>query len=137
MIKALKVTMITYAALGILFGLAFIFVPRQLGAMFGHEAGPASVASLAAALGVSFVAACVFLIIAARDPLKHILWVKYAIVFAILMLAAELSSVIKGNVTLGQAGTTLIIHTIIAAALLAFYPWRTARSGAQAPSYKP
>ena len=129
MIKALKVTMIVYAAVGILFGLAYIFIPRQLGAMFGHEAGPAFVAALAAALGVSFVSACVFLIIAARDPLKHILWVKFAIVFAILMLAAELSSIIKGNVTLGQAGTTLIIHTIIAAALLAFYPWHTARSG--------
>ena len=130
MIKALKVTMILYAAIGILFGLAYIFVPCQLGAMFGHEAGTASVAALAAALGVSFASACIFLIIAARDPLKHILWVKYAIVFAILMLAAELYSVIMGYLTLGQAGTAIIIHAIIAAALLAFYPWRAARSGA-------
>ena len=31
MIKALKVTMIVYALIGILFGLAYIFVPCQLG----------------------------------------------------------------------------------------------------------
>ena len=130
MIKPLKVTMIVYAVIGILFGLAWIFVPRQLTAIFGQEAVPALAAALAAQLGVSFISAGIFLIIAARDPLKHILWVKYAIVVAILMLAAELYSVIMGHITLGQAGTTIIIHAIFAAALLAFYPWRAARSGA-------
>jgi len=129
MIKALKVTMILYAVIGILLGLAYIFVPRQLGAMFGHELGPASVLSLAAAFGVSLVAACIFLIIAARDPIKHILWVKYAIVFAILMVAAELYSFILGHITLGHALTPIILHAVFAAALLAFYPWRAARSG--------
>ena len=129
MIKPLKVTMIVYAVIGILFGLAYIFVPRQLAAMFGHEAMPALAAALAAALGASFVSACIFLIIAARDPLKHILWVKYAIVFAILMLAAELYSLILGYSDLSQAGTGIIIHAVFAAALVAFYPWRTAQSG--------
>ncbi len=129
MIKPLKVTMIVYAVIGIVFGLAYIFVPRQLAAMFGHEAVSALAATLAALLGVSFVSACIFLIIAARDPIKHILWVKFAIVFAILNSAAELYSVIMGYNTLGQAATGIIIHAIIAAALLAFYPWRAARSG--------
>lgn len=130
MIKPLKVTMIVYAVIGIVFGLGYIFVPRQLAAMFGHEAVPALAATLAAALGASFVSACIFLIIAARDPLKHILWVKYVIVFAILMLAAESYSVILGHITLGQALTAIIIHAVFAAAFLAFYPWRAARSGA-------
>ncbi len=129
MIKPLKVTMIVYGVIGILFGLAYIFVPRQLAAMFGHESLPVLAAALAVVLGASFVAPCIFLIIAARDPLKHILWVKFAIVFAILMLAAEIYSVIMGYNTLGQAGAGIIIHAIIAAALLAFYPWRAARSG--------
>ena len=129
MIKPLKATMILYAVIGILFGLAYIFVPRQLAAMFGHDTLPTLAGALTAALGVSFVSACIFLIIAARDPIKHILWVKYAIVFAILMLAAELYSVILGHITLGQALTAIIIHAVFAAALLAFYPWRAARSG--------
>ncbi len=127
MIKALKVTMILYAAIGILFGLAYIFVPRQLGAMFGHEV--ALVSDLAAPFGVCLVAVGIFLIIAARDPIKHILWVKYAIVFAILSLAAELYSFILGHITLGQALTAIIMHAVFAAAFLAFYPWRAARSG--------
>ncbi|MFC1961635.1 hypothetical protein ACFLWN_01105 [Chloroflexota bacterium] len=136
MIKPLKVTMIVYAVIGIVLGLAFFFVPHQLSAMLGHEAGagPASAPALAAELGVGFVAAGIFLIIAARDPLKHILWVKYAIVFAILLLAALLYSLILGYFNLSQAGTGLIIHAVFAIALLVFYPWRAARSGEKAPS---
>ena len=129
MIKALKVTMIVYAAIGILFGLAFVFVPRQLGTMFGYEQGPAYVPALMASLGVSFIAACIFLLIAARDPVKHILWVKYAIVFAILMLAATLYSFILGYSNFSQSIMDIIIHAVFAAAFLAFYPWRAARSG--------
>ena len=127
MIKPLKVTMIVYAVIGILIGLAFIFVPRRLFTMFGHEAWPASVAALGAELGVSFVAACIFLIIAARDPLKHILWVKYAIVFAVLMFAAGLYSLILGYTDFSQAAMGIIIQAVFAAALLAFYPWRAVK----------
>jgi hypothetical protein len=129
MVKALKVTMIVYAVIGFLFGLAFIFVPRQLSAMLGHEAGagPVSAPAMAVELGVSFIAACIFLIIAAGNPLKHILWVKYAIVFAILMLAGSLYSLILGHLDFSQAGIGLIIHAVFAAALLTFYPWRSVR----------
>jgi hypothetical protein len=129
MIKALRLTMILYAAVGILFGLAFIFAPRQLGTMLGHQEGPAYVAALSAEIGVCFISSCIFLIIAARDPLKHILWVKYAIVFAILMLAAGLSSLIRGYINFNQDGLGIIIHAVFTVALLAFYPWRQARSG--------
>ena len=129
MIKALKVTMILYAAIGILFGLAWIFVPRQLGAMFGHEVDLAVKAELATLFGVSLVALGIFLIIAARDLIKHILWVKYAIVFAILSLAAYLYLLILGYIALEEALTAIIIHAVFAAGLLAFYPRRAARSG--------
>ena len=130
MIKALKITMIVYAVIGILVGLAFVFVPRQFGTMFGYGEGPAYVASLCGALGVSLISACIFLIIAARDPLKHILWVKYAIVFAILMFAVHVYSLILGYVNFNQAATDIIVHAIFAIALLAFYPWRKAQSSA-------
>ena len=127
MIRSLRVTMIVYAVIGILFGLAYILIPHQLADMFGYEEGPAHVAAFAVALGISFVAACYFIIIAARDPIKHILWVKYAIVFAILMFTAELYSFIKGYLTLGQAGMGIIMHAVFAVALLIFYPWRAAK----------
>jgi hypothetical protein len=96
--------------------------------MFGSEGGLALAVALAAVFGVHMVAVGIFLIIAARDPINHILWVKYVIVLAILSLAAQLYSLILGHITLGSALTPIIIHAVFAAALLAFYPWRAARS---------
>ena len=129
MLKALKVTMIVYGALGILFGLAYIFIPLELGDMFGYEQGPEYVAAFLAVLGVSFIAPCVFLIAAARDPLRHIYWVKFAILFAILMAVIELYSFIRGYLDFSQAGMGIILHAVFAVAFLVLYPWRAARSG--------
>jgi hypothetical protein len=123
MIKALKLTMALYAVSGILLGLAFIAIPRQLGTILGYESGPTFIAALTAMLGASFVSACIFLLIAARDPIKHLLWVKYAILFAILSLFAPLYSVLLGNITIVQALVPIITHTVFGIALLTFYPW--------------
>jgi len=129
MLKALKVTMIVYGALGILFGLAYIFAPYELGNMFGYAEGPEYVSAFLASLGVCIIAPCVFLIAAARDPLRHILWVKFAILWAILLAVIELYSFIRGYLDFGQAGMGIILHAVFAAAFLVFYPWRAARGG--------
>jgi len=128
MIRALKVTLIVYGVLGILFGLAFIFIPRELGDMFGYAEGPEYVASFLASLGVCLIAPSVFLVAAARDPLRHIYWVKFAILWAILLAVIDLYSVIQGYIDFGQAVTGIILQAIFAAAFLIFYPWRAARS---------
>ena len=127
MIKPLKVIMIIYAISGILLGLAFIIVPSIIGAMLGYDSGPTYIAALTAMLGASFISACIFLLIAAKNPIKHILWVKYAIVFAILSLVAPLYSFLLDHITIIQALAPLITHTVFAIALLVFYPWRTER----------
>ena len=119
--------MIVYAVAGIVYGLAYIFASSQLSAMLGHEVGP-SVNALLVYLGASFLPVCIFLMIATRDPLKNILWVKCAILFAILMLAAHIYSFILGYINFSQAIMDIIIHAVFAAALLAFYPWRVVRS---------
>jgi len=130
MIKPLKATMVVYAIAGIVYGLAYIFVPRQLSAMLGHEAGP-SVNALLVYLGASFLPVCLFLIIAVRDTLKNILWVKCAILFTILMLAAHLYALILGYMDFSQVGMIIgiAVHAVFAVAFLAFYPWHAVRSG--------
>ncbi len=128
MIKALKVTMIVWGIIGILFGLAYLFIPNQYGDMFGFEKLPGYVLGLLAALGGCFIAGSVFVIAAARDPLRNISWVKFAILFSLLGLVMGLYSVIRGYVDFAQAGTGIILYAIFAAAFLAFYPWRRASS---------
>ncbi len=130
MIKALKVTMIVWGIIGILYGLAYVFIPNQYGDMFGFEKTPEYVLGLIASLGGCFIAVAVFIIAAARDPLRNISWVKFAILFSVLNLVTESYSVIRGYVDFAQAGMGIILYAIFAAAFLVFYPWRRA-SGSQ------
>jgi hypothetical protein len=126
MLKALKVTMYVIGVVGALFGLAFIFASKPLGEMMGFETSGASgyLQYFTTSLGGLFVVGSVFIIIAARDPLRHILWVKYAIAWSLVGLALDLYSAILGYVTFSEAMGGIIIGAVFAAALLIFYPWR-------------
>ena len=128
MIKALKVTMIVYAAIGILFGLAYIFVPQQLGQMMGYEQGPPYIMYMMAGLGACIIAPSVFLIAAARDPIRHIYWVKFAILWSALVMIIALYSTIRGYVGFDKTGMEIIMKAIFLVAFLVFYPWRAARN---------
>ena len=129
MLKALKVTMIVWAVLHIILGLAFIFIPRELGEMFGYVTeGPEYILSFLASLGVGMIAPSVFLIAAARDPLRYISWVKFAILWAILIAVIDTYSFIQGFVSFNQAGMGIIIDAVFAVAFLVFYPYRAAHS---------
>ncbi len=129
MLKALKVTMYVWGVVGILFGLAFILIPEQLGEMMGYQPGPDYVHYMLASLGGVFIAGSVFIIIAARDPLKYINWVKFAILSSLLGLVLGLYSIVMGYVNFTQAGTGVIIDAVFAAALFAFYPYKAAKEG--------
>ena len=130
MIKALRVVMIVWAIIVILYGLAFIFVPEQLGAMSGFEKGPAYVGYLSALLGVSWIVPAVFVIIAARDPLRNIMWVKFVTIWQVLSFAIDVYSLLRGFIDLSQGGVGLIIDAVFAVLFLIFYPWRAKPSSA-------
>ena len=123
MIRGLKIVMIIFGAVSVLSGLAHIFIPDQLIA----EACSAALLAMAM-VGVSFVAGGVYLIIAGtRDIIRHIYWVQFAILWAILSVAGGLYSVMRGYVTFEQSMMPIIIDAVFAVALLALYPWRAAK----------
>lgn len=124
MIRGLRTTMIAYGILGIMTGLAFIFIPRQLGDILGFAKGPDFLSVLCAMLGVSFISSSAFLIAAGKDPLRHISWARFAIVLALLMIAVLLSSFFRGLIDIRQAAMVVPMHAVFAIALLIFYPWR-------------
>jgi hypothetical protein len=110
-------------------GLVYIFFPSQLLDIGGYEKGSGLVVYLLALLGICYIAGGVFVIFAAvRDLLKHIRWVQFAIVVAILTVVVVASSIGRGLVTFEQEGITLIINAVLAVALLTLYPWRAKSS---------
>ena len=127
MIKGLKVTMIVFGVVEICFGLGFLFFMPAMVAMLGFEQGPAYIQYMGALLGLTLIPISIFIIAAARDPLKHLNWVKFAIWWEVLGVLAGLYSVIMGYVNFSQAGMGTIWDAVVAAALLIFYPWRAAK----------
>ena len=124
MLKALKVLLIIWAATGILLGLAFLFVPEQLGAMQGYETGPAYIPYFLAMLGIGMIVPSVFIIVAmTRDLLKNILWVQMAIAWAILLVAVDVYAVMMGFVDFSQVMMPVIIDGAFFIAFMALYPW--------------
>ena len=132
MILGLKIALIVYGVLGILDGLALIIAPQLFASMWGFggigEMSDFGV-NIAAVCGTSFMAACVWIIAAARDPLRHILWVKFVIFWSILVVVVQLYSVAKGAIDFNQAVMGIIGGAILAVAFLILYPYRATRAG--------
>lgn len=124
MTKALKVTMIVYGIIGILYGLMSIFLLEQMAEWFNSPAPSDFEKYMGAALGLANIAAAVFLIIASRDPIKNISWVKFAIVWALFWIVGIVYALARGYVDFSQEGIALIIHIVFAALFLIFFPWK-------------
>ena len=127
MLKALKVILIVFGALSALSGLMHIFAPEMLKAMIGlgemPEACKPALLSMTM-VGVSFVAAGIFLIIAgSRDILRNILWVQFALLWSILAVAGAVYSVLMGYVTFSQVMMMVITDGVFFILLMVFYPW--------------
>ncbi len=128
MLKALSIVMIVFGAIGILFGLSDIIAPEQGAKLFGFGEAPDYVRWIAAMAGASYVAAGSWVIVAARNPIRHILWVKYLITKSLLFTVVTAYTLIRGYVSFSQVGALLILFAVFAVLFLVFYPWRVKES---------
>jgi hypothetical protein len=124
MLKALSIAMIVFGVIGILVGLTDIIAPDQSSKLFGFGEAPDWVNWLGAMAGASYVAAGVWVIVASRDPIRHILWVKFLVTKSWLFTLVTAYSLIRGYVSFSQVGALLILFAIFAVLFLVFYPWR-------------
>jgi hypothetical protein len=129
MIKGLRVALIVWAVVAIVMGVVYIFFPNQLLDMGDYGKGSGLELYLLALLGICYITGGAFAIFAAvRDLLKNIRWVQFAIVVAILTVVVTAASMGRGLVTFEAEGISLIVNAVLAAALLALYPWRAKSS---------
>jgi hypothetical protein len=129
MIRALKVVLIAFGVIEILLGLSLVIMPDQAASMAGISEVSGYLTYFMAQLGTCIIALSVFLIIAARDPLRHINWVKFAIVVCILGAVGGLYSIVRGAVDFSHAGMQIIMDAVFAVLFLALYPYRAAKGG--------
>ena len=122
--------------IAILAGLQYIIFPEQAAARAGFGQIADYVRWFNAFSGAIFIAAGSWVIVASRDPLRNIIWVKFEITKTLLVLAVNVYSIIQGYVTFSQVGPILILFVVFAVALLALYPWRAVRGTQQVPADK-
>ena len=137
MTKALKVVMIVYGIVHIFLGLFDIFAHDLVAKMFGFTQVPSYVNWMGEVIGALFTAIGFWVVVASRDPLRNINWVKLIITTASLVLVVGVHSVLVGYVQFSQVGASIVLAGIFVAALLACYPWRAARIVEKAPSKTP
>jgi hypothetical protein len=129
MSTALKVVLIVYGAVLLLMGLVGIILPEQISEMFGVEEVNDNIIYMAMAVSVFSLAVGIWILIAARDLLRNIIWVKFSITVAAFSAVLLAYSSIKGYVEFIQVLPAIILWIIFIVLFLVFYPWREARAG--------
>jgi hypothetical protein len=125
MVKTLKVLLIIYGVILILGGLGQIFAPEQMVVMFGVTGVSAFAKFCGAELGAIYVAAGVWLLFAATDPLRNINLVRFVITKAVLSIAVLVYANVVGWIDLSMAGMSMLAADAIMVVLfLVAYPWR-------------
>ena len=129
MLKGLKATMYVIGVVGVLFGLSYILIPQQLGEFMGFQTSGSAgyLPYFLASMGGLMIVGSAFILIAAGNPLRHVLWVKYAIAWSLVGLVLEIYSVIVEHVTFSEAMGSMIIYVVFALALFIFYPYKAVK----------
>jgi len=122
MIRMLKTAMTVYGLGNGVFGVLYLVAPNELASMQGAETTSAYLTSTKMTLGAGLSVAGAFILIAARDPVRRLLWVKFAIALAVLFSAVAWYSGLVLFDEIGQALTGVLIHGAFALLLLALYP---------------
>ena len=131
MTRSLKVMLFIYGVIVILMGLVDIFMPDLLMQMygFGEVAGIANY--FGEIISAIFMAIGVWTIVAARDPLRYIIWLKFVITMSLFAITFSVHSMLVGYVDFSQISTPIIFHGFFAVVFLVLYPWGATRTSEQ------
>ena len=130
----MKLTLLRYllmldAAVLFLLGALLIFVPRQVEVAFGFKDLPIAVSYLIGLWGCVFVTLGIGYVVAATQPLRHVVWVQVAIARGALECVLGFVYLARGVVTWQQAAFGIIAAALITIAYIVLYPRTEARAG--------
>lgn len=134
MIRALKVVLVIFGVVEIIMGLVMVIFPDYAASMIKTSNPIGDLKYTMASLGICLIVPSIFLIMAARDPLRHINWVKFAIAWCGIGAIAGLYSVLRGDIEFGHVMTQIIMDAVFAVLFLILYPYQAAKSSQQPAS---
>ena len=121
-ISLLRYLLLIDAAVLILLAALLVFAPRQIVVAFGFRDLPMAVSYLIGMWGCVLGTLAIGYVVAARNPIKHRVWVQVGIARGGLECAVGIIYLARGIVTFQQAGFGIIVAALISLAYLALYP---------------
>jgi hypothetical protein len=121
-ISLLRYLLMLDAALLFLLGACLIFAPRQVELAFHFKDLPPAVSYLIGLWGCVFATLGLGYVMAATQPLRHLVWVQVAIARGVLECVLGVVYLARGIVTWQQGAFGIIAAGLIAGAYLALYP---------------
>ncbi len=120
----LKIALIIYGAILLAQGIIFIVAPDWAAEKSGFEELATYVPYFLAIIGAAFIAAGVWFAMTGLDPIRNINGVRFAVLWASLLLVIQLYSLGQGYVEFNQIWPGVVLNAIFATAFLVFYPYR-------------
>jgi len=123
----MKLTLLRYllmvdAAVLFLLGALLIFMPRQIEAAFHFQDLPLAVSYLIGLWGCVFATLGIGYLVAATDPVRHVVWVQVGIARGGLECVLGVLYLTRGVVTWQQAAFGIITAAFITIAYFVLYP---------------
>jgi len=120
----LKIALVIYGAIFLAQGIIFIVAPHWAAERSGFEGIAAYVPYFLAIIGSAFIAAGVWFAMTGLDPIRNINGVRFAVLWASLLLVIQLYSLGQGYVEFHQIWPSVILNAVFTTAFLIFYPYR-------------
>lgn len=120
----LKVALVIYGAIYIAQGIVFLVAPQWAAERAGFEELASYVPYFLGIIGGAYIAAGVWFAMTVLDPIQNINGVRFALLWAGLLLIIPLFALGQGYVETSQIIFGVILNAIFVAALLIFYPYR-------------
>jgi hypothetical protein len=122
MMQPLRLLLIVDAAVLFLLGFLLILAPQQVARAFQFQNLPEGVYYLVGLWGCVLVTIAVGYLVAAQNPIRHVVWVQVGIARGALECVLSLVYLARGVVTFSQAGFGMIVAALIAIAYAVLYP---------------
>lgn len=110
------------AAILFLLGALLILAPHMVERAFDFSSLPPAVSYLIGLWGCLFATTGIGYVIAATDPLKHLVWVQVGIARGAIEAAVGIYYLAQGVVSVRQAGFGIVAALLISVAYIALYP---------------
>ena len=121
----LKIALVIYGAIYITQGIILLIAPDRMADLYGFGAVSDQMSYLMAITGSAFITAGVWFSMTFLDPIRNINSVRFAILWASLMLITPLYALWQGYIEADHIWFGVVLNAIFAAAFLIFYPRRS------------